>query len=133
MSTPHPLDPWLDAKPISQRLRNPGAILTVALGAEAWCERCMELRPIFEMSMAEHETRLWLDLDEHADFLGGYLPEELPLILQWIEGRLSRIAVLEGTDESQTSPVPTARLRELPLSTEPPNLWSVLTKQDWAQ
>jgi hypothetical protein len=127
------LDPWLDAQRISQRLRAPGALLTVGVGAEAWCERCVELRPVFEMSMDEHETRLWLDLDEHAELLGDYVPEDLPMVLQWQDGCLMRIAVLEGVDTSSTSAVPTGQLRELPLSTECPNLWLALTSENWAQ
>ena len=130
---PVPLDPWLDAQRINQRLRIPGALLTVGVGAEAWCERCVELRPVFEMSVDEHETRLWLDLDEHAELLSDYLPEDLPMVLQWRDGHLVRIAVLEGVDASSTSSAPTGRLRELPLNTECPNLWSALTRENWAQ
>jgi hypothetical protein len=131
------LDPWLDAKPISQRLRTSGALLTVGIGAEAWCERCVELRSVFEMSMQEHETRLWLDMDEHAELLGDFVPTDLPMVLQWQEGRLVRIAILEGVldgveDVAETG-VPTARLRELALDTEHPNLWLVLTNENWAQ
>lgn len=126
-------DPWLDAQRINQRLRIPGALLTVGLGAEGWCERCIELRPVFEKSMDEQETRLWLDLDEHAELIGHYVPEDLPMVLQWRDGHLVRIAVLEGAHASSASDVPTGQLRELPLSTECPNLWLALTSENWAQ
>lgn len=131
MSTP--LDPWADAQRIARRLQQPGAELLVALGAEAWCGKCQILRPRFEQLCAAQApatlTWLWLDLEDHAEFLGDFVPEELPLLLRWREAKLVQAALLEGIDSEA---VLHDRLRELPLPADAPALWQALAQANWA-
>ncbi|MFC4161715.1 thioredoxin family protein [Chitinimonas lacunae] len=78
------LDPWRDAATIAQRLTLPGNRLVLVLGAEAWCQKCRQLRPAFDQAAARahpNDTWLWLDLEDHAEFLGDYIPDDLPLLL----------------------------------------------------
>lgn len=77
-------DPWADARLIAERQQLPGARLVVFLGAEAWCEKCRSLRPHIEAqaaSASENDTWVWLDLEDHAEFLGDYVPEDLPQLI----------------------------------------------------
>ncbi len=128
------LDPWTDAQALAQRLRVPGAELLVALGAEAWCDKCKTLRPLFEQLCAAQApaqvTWLWLDLEEHAEFLGDFVPEDLPLLLRWRAGQLIQAAVLEAIDPTAQ---PFERLRDLPLPADAPPLWAAFAQADWAR
>ncbi len=82
------LDPWDDAGELADRLKLPGSRLLILLGAEAWCFRCRNIRPEFD-SMAtralDNEVWLWLDVEDHVEFLNGYYPENLPLMLVYKE------------------------------------------------
>ncbi|WP_269632143.1 thioredoxin family protein [Pelomonas sp. BJYL3] len=130
------LDPWNDAQAIAQRLGQPGAELLVALGAEGWCIKCQSLRPRFEELCATQEppqvTWLWLDLEDHAEFLGDFVPEDLPLLLRWRQGRLQQVAVLEAIDPAPAPGALPERLRELPISAELPDLWAAFSARNWA-
>ena len=79
------LDPWSDAAEIAGRLASPSARLVLMLGAEGWCEICRIFRPVFDaiaqQRAGQQETWLWLDLEEHAEFLGDYIPDNLPLLV----------------------------------------------------
>lgn len=138
MTTPRsaPLDPWNDAETIARRLATPNAELLVALGAEAWCEKCRALRPAFESLCKERApasmTWLWLDLEEHAEFLRDFVPGDLPLLLRWRLGQLRQVAVLEGIDLAAPAGAAAERLRALPLTPDVPDLWAALSTQDWA-
>ncbi|MBB6583592.1 thioredoxin family protein [Ralstonia solanacearum] len=93
------LDPWTHAREIAERLGHPSARLVVALGAESWCEKCRALRPVFERWASEagpHEVWLWLDLEDHAEFVGAYLPPGLPMLFAYEGDRLTHAHVLES-------------------------------------
>lgn len=123
-------DPWDDASAIAQQLARPHAELAVVIGARAWCEKCRQLYPGFEAFAAQAHAvprvSLWLDLEEHADFLGDFVPEDLPLWLQYREGRLVDYRVLSAIDGSGVSG--DAARPEI----TPPDLWQVFTAATWA-
>jgi thioredoxin-like negative regulator of GroEL len=125
------LDPWLDAQAIAQRLAQPDAELVVVIGAQGWCEKCRRLRPAFDRLAANRQglrdVWLWLDLEEHADFFGGYIPDDLPLLLQFRAGRLLEWGVAGGFDEArwQIAAAPARADRPAPL-------WDILTVRNWA-
>lgn len=92
------LDPWADAAAIAMRLERPNSRLVVIVGAEAWCSTCQTLKPIFE-TVAEqeddkHAVFLWLDLEEHAEFLDEFIPPSLPLLLVYRGGELSHAVIV---------------------------------------
>ncbi len=92
------LDPWTHAREIAERLAQPSARLVIVLGAESWCEKCRVFRAVFDdwaIQAEPPEIRLWLDLEEHAEFIGAYLPPSLPMLFAYEGGRLSHAEVLE--------------------------------------
>jgi hypothetical protein len=127
-----PLDPWTDARELAQRLSSPTARLIVVLGADGWCEKCRTFRPIFDtraQEAAPEETWLWLDMEEHAEFIGPYLPPDLPLLLLYEGARLARLRVLEPKVEALEG--------SLAGEAEPPDLVDPgilerLVRNDWA-
>lgn len=131
------LDPWDDAALLAQRLQRNGAALVIVLGAEAWCDKCKTLKPFFDeqASMApESMVLLWLDLEEHAEFLGEYIPESLPELIVYQRGRLTHKTLLNGEPESfvqalRSPPGPAAT----PGSADDPGIYRRLIQPDWAQ
>ena len=122
------LDPWADAQAIAQRLAEPGARLVVLLGAEAWCEKCRVMRPLFESrasSTAPNEIWVWLDLEDHAEFIGDFLTDDLPWLIVHrgsalvfngiIEATISslEIGLTEPSAQRTDAPVPDVRARLL--------------------
>jgi hypothetical protein len=91
------LDPWTDAAAIAARLNAPSARLTVIIGATLWCASCRTFRPVFESLAAQqgqaHDTWLWLDLEEHAEFLDDFIPDNLPLLLSYRGAQLTHALV----------------------------------------
>jgi thiol-disulfide isomerase/thioredoxin len=89
------LDPWRDAVAIAQRLSMPNSRLVVVIGAESWCELCRSFRPVFETLAAqradESDIWLWLDLEDHADFLDGYVPDDLPIVIGYRDSTLTHV------------------------------------------
>ncbi|GGC13573.1 thioredoxin [Pseudoduganella buxea] len=80
------LDPWHDASRLAARLAGDDALLILAIGAEQWCARCRALRPAFDAIAAaapDSETWLWLDIEDHTEFIGDYFPENLPVLLAY--------------------------------------------------
>lgn len=141
------LDPWTDAQAIAQRLRQSDIELLVVLGAEDWCHKCKHLRPAFESlvsSLPAHILPLWLDLEDHAEFLGVFLPPDLPLLLRWRAGRCVQAALVRDIDLAAVPPQPRVRLQDLTLAGESlvdpkenmllplPPLWTALGRGDWA-
>lgn len=125
------LDPYRHAKQIADRLHQPGASLIVVLGAEAWCQRCREARHHFarqsrELAQASF-TSLWLDLEDHAEFLGGFVPEDLPWVLAYRDGRLrASFAWNAGTELDRLE-------AGTDMGSQPgPDIWSALRAADWA-
>ena len=119
----------------------------IVIGAEAWCQKCQRLRPAFDAlcksAMPSHVAWLWLDLEEHADFLSGFIPPDLPLLLRWRDGMCTQAAVVVDIDPSAT---PSDRVRLNPLSIEGsqlrdphqgamielPSLWTEFVSTTWA-
>jgi len=93
------LDPWSDAATIAARLSSPGARLVMIIGAEAWCHACRTLRPAFESLARQQEAAndvwLWLDLEEHAEFLDDFIPDNLPLLFVYQGDRMTHSVVPE--------------------------------------
>lgn len=136
MNTPASLDPWQDAQTIAERLRAPDAELVVALGTEAWCDKCKTLRPAFEALCAEKApasmTWIWLDLEDHAEFIGDFVPDDLPLLLHYRQGQLAQATVLEAIESPAPDQPLRERLRSLHGDADYPDLWATLSRQDWA-
>lgn len=91
------LDPWNDAAIIAARLKSASARLVLIIGAESWCETCRSLGQIFDTLAQEsgksEETWLWLDLEEHADFLDNFIPDSLPLLMSYRGDQLSHAMI----------------------------------------
>jgi Thioredoxin len=126
------LDPWADTAKIAQQLQRPEAELVVVLGAALWCGKCQRLKPLFE---ALHPTQsssesvwLWLDLEDHAELLGGYLPDDLPLWLRWRNGRCVQAGLLKDIDVTRQPPL---SLQTVPVPGDLPKLWAGLATGDW--
>jgi hypothetical protein len=97
------LDPWSDAQVIALRLARFNERLVVGLGAEAWCEKCRALRPLFEARAAQaapNELWLWLDLEDHAQFIGDFQPDDLPWLLVYAGPALMHCAAIGPGIES---------------------------------
>jgi thiol-disulfide isomerase/thioredoxin len=125
------LDPWEDASHIAEVLNQNGAELIIALGAEQWCEKCAVLRPKFEQLAAQaaaHRLCLWFDLEDHAEFIGSFIPEDLPLMVRWQNGQCVQIAVITAIQTEQHPPI---TLRDIEIPADLPNLWQVLTQPNW--
>lgn len=111
----NPLNPWDHAEEISRRLAQPDAEFLTVIGASGWCTRCRDLQPRFEAlsrDLPGHVLPLWLDLEEHADFLGDFIPPDLPLLLRWKRGECVQAAIVEAI-ESNGSTQDQVRLRPL--------------------
>ena len=109
-------DSWNDAQALARHLQRPDAELLVVIGAEAWCEKCRRLKPAFETlcaaAMPEQAAWMWLDLEDHRDFLDGFIPPDLPLLLRWRAGVCVQAAVVE--DIALDGPLaPRVRLKPL--------------------
>ena len=99
----NPLDPWLDAETLARRLSRPGSRLIIVVGAEAWCHKCRDFRPIFDARSelaAQNETWLWLDMEEHAEFIAPYLPPDLPLLVCYEQTNLSNLQPLDSSESA---------------------------------
>lgn len=129
------LDPWNDARTIAERLNRTDVLLVAVLGAEAWCERCRALRPHFDAAarVAGSDIWVWLDIEDHAEFIGDGVPPDLP----WLLVQRGRLVLFEGRVE------PTAQaLLEALAGRSPPGStrqadWSCklrdrLLRQDWS-
>jgi thiol-disulfide isomerase/thioredoxin len=129
-----PLDPWDDAAWIAGKLGSPFNRLIVVIGAESWCEKCRALKPHFEQLARQSPDRdilLWLDLEEHQEFLGAYIPVSLPEVLIYKEMKLIARSLLSDGSEATLRTV----LQTLPAgnaTAEDPDLARRLARQDWA-
>jgi thiol-disulfide isomerase/thioredoxin len=96
-------NPWDHAQEIAHRLARPDAEFLTVVGAAGWCKRCQSLRPKFETlskDLPSHIVPLWLDLEEHAEFLDDFIPPDLPLLLRWRQGRCIQAAIIEGISDA---------------------------------
>ncbi|AXV82009.1 MULTISPECIES: thioredoxin [Ralstonia solanacearum species complex] len=126
-----PLDPWTHAREIAERLSHPSARLVVVLGAESWCEKCRTLRPAFDawaMQAAPHEVRLWLDIEDHAEFIGPDLPADLPMLIAYEGARLTHAHVLKPGIETIEHALDGAGK---PAQADP-GILARLTRENWA-
>jgi hypothetical protein len=77
-------------------------------------------------------TWLWLDLEDHAEFLGNFLPDDLPLTLRWRAGQFLQAAVLESIEAGPDGQLLTEHIRERPKPQDLPDLWAVFAQGSWA-
>jgi hypothetical protein len=148
-----PPDPWDNAAAIAAQLRRNDGELLVVLGAAAWCSKCKQLQPKFAAlcasSAPEHVLWMWLDLEDHAEFLGGFVPPDLPLLLRWYQGQCVQAARVNNIDPEAADPAARVSLQTLDLQEQQlvdphdgmllqlPPLWRIFAGVDagagWAQ
>lgn len=127
------LDPWNDAAQIAAHLNDNTVQLIVGLGAE-WCSLCVSVRPGFAVLAAAAppaEHWLWLNLEEHSELLGDFMPQTLPLL--WVyQG--SKLVAHGQIDAASGLPSKAALLETLtPLSDLPESsIRTRLIQPDWA-
>lgn len=115
------LDVWADAQVIAQHLAQPDAELLVVLGAEAWCAKCQRLRPAFEQlsqGLPPAVLPLWLDLEDQAEFIGDFIPPDLPLLLRWRHGHCVQAAVLQDIQPDAGHPGERVRMQVLAIESD---------------
>jgi hypothetical protein len=132
------LDPWNDASVLAERLNRKDAGLFVVVGAEQWCEKCRILRPYFDAYMLQADSAdvwLWLDLEDHAEFMGDYLPESLPMLIAYRGSKLVASQVLEVTPNVLTEVVSqiTSAAFKAQTTLAEPGIRARLLQQDWAK
>jgi hypothetical protein len=128
-----PLDPWTQARELAERLHSPDARLVIVLGAEGWCEKCRRFRPLFDARAQQaepEETWLWLDMEEHAEFIDPYLPDDLPLLILYRSGQLVGLQVLEAKLEALQAAL--AADADQSIATDP-GIFERLARNDWAR
>lgn len=140
-------DPWNDAQALARQLARSDAELLVIIGAEAWCPKCLRLRPLFDAlcadAMPTQVAWMWLDLEDHAEFLNGFIPPDLPLLLRWRQGVCVQAAIVEDID-LDAPPAERVSLKPLAIEgsqvrdphqgelTELPRLWVEFASTSWA-
>lgn len=124
------LDPWLDAATIAANLQQRSSGLVVLLGAESWCAKCRDLRPVFEAAAARASggAWLWLDLEEHGEFVGDFIPDDMPLLLVYSEAKLVHSAI---ASQSELDFVLHRRGEATILHRAPPQLIERLLDENW--
>jgi thiol-disulfide isomerase/thioredoxin len=130
------LDPWRDASAIAALLSSDASLLVVMVGAEQWCARCRALRPVFDELAAQrgaNEVWLWLDMEDHADFIGDDLPENLPVLMAYRGDRLVLSHVLATEAASIRTRIDAARSAPPPAGLSDPGIRARLLVADWAQ
>jgi len=125
-------DPWDDAALLADRGQSPQYRLVIVLGA-GWCSKCQAFKALFEQQ-AQHTPPeylpIWLDLEEHAEFIGDYLPENLPELLVYRAGALVKRAFLE--DAGQFNECLHAPEQRFSADSVPP-MAGLLIRQDWCR
>lgn len=135
MPTSSLLDPWSDAVTISNILAKATSTLLVVIGAEAWCEKCRLLKPAFDELARQappHKVMLWLDLEDHAEFLGDYIPDSLPELCIYQRGSLLKKVQLDGNEQSLHEAL-AATHDAKSLVGDDPEILARLMRHDWAQ
>lgn len=127
-------NPWEDAAELARHLNNAtvDARLVVVLTA-AWCQRCLDLRPFFDSFVeqsANKDAFVWLDIDEHASLIGDYVPDDLPEVLVYRQGRLAAGGFLSAQAGNLASILELAPQRTS--LTSAPDVWTQLATPDWA-
>jgi len=127
------LDPWSDAALIAKQLSQPNSQFIAILGAESWCSKCRDWRPVFDAAVqnaAPNQTWLWFDLEDHAEFIGSHIPEDLPMLLIYQQDRLVVHAPLPAVASTFPEAVEEARQKA---SKPDIGLRERLLKVDWAE
>lgn len=131
----HILDPWRDASTIATRLQQAGAELHVIIGAESWCAKCAQLRPQWEayvqgLPSDDRSVWLWLNLEMHAEFFPGFIPDDLPLYVIYREGELVSMSVVRSI--SQDAITTQAYAPHDSPAVAPPSIYQALTQDNWS-
>lgn len=91
------LDAWDDFSKIKHILNNKKESIVIVLGA-SWCHKCDPVKKAI-FRLAENVTPavhwLWLDLEDHCEFLGNYSPETIPLVWVYQGDHLIRHGVVD--------------------------------------
>ncbi|NHZ44607.1 thioredoxin family protein [Massilia aquatica] len=134
------LDPWDDASLLAERLRTAHALLFILVGAEKWCIKCRDLRPQFDSLAREakqDEVWLWLDLEDHSEFIGDYSPESLPVLLSYRATELIACELIAETPQSLDERVSLIRKAlhdqsSVRVASKDPGIRSRLLMENWA-
>lgn len=132
------LDPWDDAARIAARLASPTNRLIVVIGAEAWCDKCREFKPHFDAVAANapaHDLMLWLDLEDHQEFLGDYIPEDLPELLMYRQDTLLLRSAVPGMSQAAFKQALKAEPKQAAFvpRNEDPGIAKRLLEPNWAK
>lgn len=133
------LDPWNDFGLLERKLNTKDACTIVALGA-SWCHKCEPLHDSFfklPKNSSDDITLLWLDLEDHCEFLGEFFPETLPLVWVYQGHQLTRYgtpAIPEPTDSMKQTAADF--IQAVPIMTSAPkpevDLRRFLLQENWA-
>jgi len=127
-------DPWDDAFALAHHVSQPGVRLAIVVGASQWCMKCSVIKPAFDEWLQRQEnpstTFLWLDLDEHSEFLGRFVPEDLPWLISYQNGKV----VHQGLFPESPDKWGEVHLLQSSSSieSEDPGIWQRLVEADWA-
>lgn len=122
------IDPWQDAARLAARLQHAGSVCRIVLGALQWCETCRRLYPQLR-TLAQQQTDacwLWLDLEDHQEFVGDYLPPDLPWLLQYVDCQLQYSGPLQHRLQAADWS------GEIRTASQDPGILARLLQQDWA-
>lgn len=99
MTNPHDnlLDAWNDFSKIKHILSDIHESIVIILGA-SWCHKCDPIKTTV-LHMTKQDTPgihwLWLDIEDHCEFLGDYYPDTIPLAWVYQGEHLIRHGLLE--------------------------------------
>jgi hypothetical protein len=82
--------------------------------------------PKSTLNLRGSQASLWLELEDHAEFLGDSIPEDLPLLPLYRAGRMVQTTVIEEMDAHSLE------LRDVPKPDIKPTLWTVFWTLNWA-
>ena len=95
--------------------------------------RRQPFRPGFDALALQHNDErnvwLWLDLEEHAEFLGDFIPEDLPLLLSYSGNALTHAFVPDIHAMAALPGMPTAPRVDYK---DVPDMRARFLMQDWA-
>lgn len=93
------LDAWKDFSKIEHILGSQKESIIIVLGA-SWCHKCEPVKKVIGR-LTENPMPavhwLWLDLEEHCEFLGNFSPETIPLVWIYQGEHLIRHGLIDKT------------------------------------
>ncbi len=104
MTNSNLLDAWDDFAKITSTLSDSSQSIVICLGA-SWCHKCEPVKKtIFQLSEVTPSNThwLWLDLEDHCEFLGTFFPETIPLVWVYQGSHLVRHGQPELTEKIAT-------------------------------